>query len=477
MEFRSSQLVFDTRLELFSGRVALVTEDNNTFTYSELVQACDALNTKIGTEKQLLCVQSHMGVETIIGYLAGLRGNHTVMMLDAELNQELMDELLQTYQPDFIWKPLDEATPSLYKSMGYQLTKLKVSKARPLHEELALLLSTSGSTGSPKFVKLTKQNLYANTASIVEYLNISKEERAITSLPLHYSYGISVMNTHLAVGARLLVTKHSIISKEFWNFFKEAKATSFAGVPYTYEMLKKFRFFKMELPSLRTLTQAGGKLNPKLVEEFANYSKEKDIDFVVMYGQTEATARISYLPPKFNQTHPKSIGVPIPNGKIVLLDVDGNEITEIEKEGELAYKGKNVMMGYANAPEDLIKPDEMYELLKTGDIAYVDEEGFYYITGRIKRFIKIFGNRVNLDQVEHYLKVQGFDCLCTGEDNALRVAVLDTEIVDEIKVTIVDKFRLHHSVVEVVQVTNFPVTASGKIEYKKLFDYIEKRNT
>ena len=473
MEYHFNRMKFDINLESFSERVALMLEDGSSVSYKKLAEQCDALQEQMGTSKKLLCVLCKTNVETIVGYLAGLRGSHAVMMINAELNEELLDQLIERYQPDYMWQPIEENNRGIYEDGDYQLIKRNVVETFILNKDLVLLLSTSGSTGSPKFVKLTKKNLYANTASIAEYLKIRDDEKAITSLPLYYSFGLSILNTHLAAGATLLLTDKSITTKEFWDFFKHENATSFSGVPYTYEMLKKIRFFKMQLPSLRTLTQAGGKLNPKLVEKFAQYAKEKKVDFFVMYGQTEATARISYLPPIYNQTHYKSIGITIPGGRISLIDDKGKEIIESEKEGELVYLGDNVMMGYATCREDFSKPDEQYGSLKTGDIAYRDKEGFYYITGRTKRFIKIFGNRVNLDEIEHSLKSEGFDCLCAGEDDLLKVAILELSISESVKKQIIDKYGFHHSAVQVVVVSEFPVTSSGKIEYQKLFTKIK----
>lgn len=159
-----------------------------------------------------------------------------------------------------------------------------------------MLLTTSGSTGSPKLVRLSKENILENAKSIAQYLDIDQNERAITSLPMHYSYGLSVINSHLISGATILLTEDSYIQRDFWVFAREQRVTSFSGVPFTYEILKKMKFWNRNLPTLRTLTQAGGKLSNELIEYFAKNAKLRDVNFYVMYGQTEATARMSYLP-------------------------------------------------------------------------------------------------------------------------------------------------------------------------------------
>jgi len=318
-------------------------------------------------------------------------------------------------------------------------------------------------------VKLTKENLYSNCNSIVEYLNIQKDHRAITNLPLYYSYGISILNTHLMKGASIVVTDKSIISKEFWDIFKKNRVTTLNGVPYNYEILRRIGLMKMDLPSLKYLTQAGGKLNNKLVTEFAVWARENRIKFFVMYGQTEATARISYLPIDKTLEKDKSIGISIPNGKLFIKNLNSNEIIKDNFiDGELLYHGANVMMGYATKLEDLKKDDELHSILHTGDIAHKDEEGYYYITGRLKRFIKIHGNRVGLDEIEQFLKSKAYDILCTGIDNKLMIATLNEAEIENIKKDIINKYSFHHSVVKVKIVDKYPITSAGKIQYKEL---------
>ena len=238
-----------------------------------------------------------------------------------------------------------------------------------LYGELGLLLTTSGSTGSPKFVRQSYTNILDNARSIVTYLELDETERPITTLPMNYTYGLSIINSHLLVGASILVTDKTLMEKEFWSFFKESKATSFGGVPYTYEMLDKLRFYRMELPSLRTMTQAGGKILPELHEKFAKYAKEQGKRFVVMYGQCEATARMGYLPYEKAVEKKGSMGIVIPGGKFRLIDVNGKEITDPYITGELVYEGKNVTLGYAECKDDLGKGDERGGILETGDMA------------------------------------------------------------------------------------------------------------
>jgi len=457
---------FVDKLESFGNSVALQDEEGNIVSYLELSKRADALRNTIGTKKKFLFIICKNNIETIVGYIAGLMGGHAVLMLDSSMNRSLLDRLIEHYKPDGIWSDSGD---------GYKYVKFS-EEGSLVHERLALLLPTSGSTGSPKLVKLTMENLQSNAESIAKYLRLDSSEAPITTLPLHYSYGLSVINSHLLVGARILLTSNTIVSKDFWTFFKEANATSLSGVPYTYEMLQRLRIDRMDLPSLRYMTQAGGKLSFELVKHFANIAANKGISFYTMYGQTEATARISWLPADQISLKAGSIGIAIPGGKIIIEDESGNAVTSPGVEGELIYQGKNVMMGYAEYSEDLILDDQLGGLLRTGDIAKFDEDGFFYITGRIKRFIKIFGNRINLEEIEQQLSKQGFNVKCTGEDNLLVIATLDGDI-NHIQSYLIEKYHFHHSTIKVFQIDEFPLNTSGKVQYAEILRRFHKHIT
>ncbi len=247
-----------------------------------------------------------------------------------------------------------------------------------------------------------------------------------------------------------------------------------SGVPYTYEMLERLRFSRMELPSIRTMTQAGGKLSPKLAKYFADAAVEKSIRFYIMYGQTEATARISYVPADTVQEKYQSIGKPIPGGELFIDTENQSEVKggaqEAGVEGELIYQGPNVMMGYAESAADLMKGDELAGRLITGDIGRVDEDGFFYVTGRVKRIIKMFGNRINLDHLDHFLTENGYNGVSGGQDDNLRVAIAGEEDIVVIKKKIVKTFKFNHHAVDVFIVSEIPRSESGKILYGQLFE-------
>jgi acyl-coenzyme A synthetase/AMP-(fatty) acid ligase len=260
------------------------------------------------------------------------------------------------------------------------------------------------------------------------------------------------------------------MQKEFWQQFKKYGVTSFGGVPYTYEMLDKLRLYRMDLPTLRTMTQAGGKLSLDLHEKLAEYAERTNRCFVVMYGQTEATARMSYLPPEKSLEKYGSMGIAIPGGELSLIDALGNEIKEPEIVGELVYKGKNVTLGYAECGADLSKGDEREGILVTGDMAKCDADGYYYIVGRKKRFIKIFGNRVNLDEAERLIRTAfpNVDCACGGVDDKLKVYVTDGAFSDTIKKFLNEKTGVNQTAFEVAVISAIPRSESGKILYNEL---------
>ncbi len=468
-------LCFDESLDQFAGATALFLDDNEQISYSELAGKVAALVRIFPAEKQLVFILSEIHVQTIVAYLAALRAGQAAVLLNANMDASAFDLLLQQYQPEWIFEAVQTGHSYEYKENGHGLRRTHYRDNSTIHPDVALLLSTSGTTGSSKMVKLTKENLYHNAAAIVEYLAIDSNERAISSLPLHYSYGLSVLNSHLAAGAAIVLTDTSMMSRDFWDVLKECKVTSFAGVPYHYEMLLRLRFFNMDLPDLKTLTQAGGRLSSKFIRKFADHAATAGMRFFVMYGQTEASPRISYVPAGGIADNPESIGIAIPGGKLWLQDSNGNIIEKDNEEGELIYEGPNVMMGYATCRDDLATGDEFHNILPTGDLAKRSANGYFTISGRLKRFIKIFGNRVNLDEVELLLQNKGYDALCGGEDNHLWVAVTDHAVAGDAKKYVTSALGIHHSAIETFTVETFPTTDSGKIDYRKTFSALLER--
>lgn len=418
----------------------------------------------------LLCENS---IESVVGYLSCLRSGVVPLLISSSLDEELILELFNSYKPNFIWTSrnldsLNEKWKMVHSNRTYQLLKSTDQFEHSIHTDLALLLMTSGSTGSPILVRISYKNLIENAISISQSLSITQRDIPITTLPMNYSYGLSIINSHLMNGCKIVLTEESVLSKDFWDLINAEGVTTFGGVPYTYQMLKRLGFEKMHLPNISKLTQAGGKLDSNLVKYFAESGADKGVQFFVMYGQTEATARMSCLPAKDAVRKSGSIGLPIPNGSFYLLDDAENVISVSDEVGELYYKGPNVSMGYANSINDFSKGDENEGVLATGDMAKMDEDGYYYIVGRKKRFIKVFGNRISLDEVEILSQKNGYSCVCTGTDDKLIIYTTQAEDLKELKNTISSKIGIHHSAITVRYIPEFPRNDSGKILYSKL---------
>ncbi len=439
---------------------------SHVLTYADLIGLVDRAKDDLSRSPKALIF--HFGqndLASLVWYLAAVDFGHAVALLDSALAPGLKQQLISLYEPDWIVHSQADTqlgvSPDLYEAVqstfsdGYLLRR-KGGNDSSLHPDLALMLSTSGSTGSPKFVRLTRQNVLSNANSIAQALEIDSAECAITSLPFYYSYGLSVINTHLLRGAQLALTRESIVAPGFWNAFRRAKCTSFAGVPYTYEMLsRRIKLTELDLPTLRTLTQAGGKLADKLVAEFHQEMERRQGRFYVMYGQTEATARIAILP--WNRLPEKlgSAGVAIPGG---LLHVDS---------GELVYRGPNVMMGYAECRADLSKGDELGGELRTGDSASLDDEDFVYITGRIKRDAKLFGVRVNLDEVEGLLRAHTTAAAISRNEKLMIFCEGDGDL-EAFKAHLATTLRVHPSAFLFRHIERLPLNANGKIDYNFL---------
>lgn len=459
-------------------KIAFISEQF-TWTYADLQAKYLAVAEAIG-KRCLIFILCKNVPAAIAGYIGCLERKIVPLLLDAALDSNLLQRLRDIYCPAYLWVPRDRQDLfidccQIMEIDDYVLLATGVKEAPQLYDNLALLMTTSGSTGSPKLVRLSYDNIRSNTESIVSYLNIDAGERAITSLPMHYVYGLSVINTHLYAGASLVVTEKTMFQREFWDLVKTQAVTSFSGVPYTYTMLEKLRFFRMNLPSLHTLTQAGGKLDPELHEKFARYAKENGRKFVVMYGAAEATARMGYLPAEYSLAKAGAMGIAIPGGRFELSDDNGNIIDLADTPGELIYYGPNVSLGYAENKEELAKGDEQHGRLATGDIAQRDQDGFYTVVGRKKRFLKIFGKRINLAEVEHILRQHfyGFEFACTGRDDYLYTFLVGDDMEEKIKSFLVEKFAIHPSALRVLSIPALPKNAAGKTLYRELEQYYD----
>jgi long-chain acyl-CoA synthetase len=454
-----------------ADRPAAIDDAGRRLSYGMLVEISEQLATMLPNSMvALVLVRNTLGC--IAAIVALLQQRVVPVLLDANINESTARLYMSQYQPEVLIIPAE--MKGYYRDWVCVLSIFEyvvlVAQDKlstyPPHPSLALLLCTSGSTGSPKVVRLSRDNLLLNAEAIVHYLRITASDRPITSLPLHYTYGFSVLSSHLQAGATVLVTDRSIVEKPFWEFFKMEAGTSIAGVPYSYQMLKRLGFLKMDFEGLRTLTQAGGKMNPSLIREFAEYANRKGINFFVMYGQAEATARISYVPSELALEKAGSIGIAIPGGELFLKSLGLNDSSR--NEGELGYRGGNVAMGYAECRADLVKGDEWRGTLLTGDLARRDNDGYYYIIGRLHRVIKLFGKRLNLDDLEQICLELLPEVACFGVEDRVTVCITASDHRTTLAQHLATRTGIHASAYQVRLVAGLPRTPSGKTDYQSL---------
>ncbi|MEO6503454.1 MAG: AMP-binding protein [Jatrophihabitantaceae bacterium] len=384
------------------GQAPALLSGARVLSYADLDVLVDATLDRLGDQRRLLLLHGRNTLDSVVTYLAALRGGHPVILVDAARGEQVA-ELGARFDPDVVVGP-----------DGWQERRL--TSRHDLHPELRLLLSTSGSTGSPKLVRLSATNLQSNAAAITGYLGLTSADRALTSLPLAYSYGLSVLHSHLQAGASVVLTEHSVIEPGLWSLARSESVTSFAAVPHTFALLNRTPERWYDVPSLRYVTCAGGRLDPAEVRRLAGLGSRHGWRLYVMYGQTEATARMAYLPPAEAAKHPDCIGGPVPGGVLRVDQPDPGGV------GELVYAGPNVMMGYAECPDALAADPELTEL-RTGDLGRQRSDGMFQVVGRTGRFAKLLGHRIDLDRLQSALTAFDPTLVCLSDDQRLLVAV------------------------------------------------------
>jgi amino acid adenylation domain-containing protein len=412
--------------------------------------------------RPLVALEFETSPEAIAAYLGTLRSDFPLLLLEPG-KHEAQEAMLAVYRPDIMLardasgfdlravKPLAVATDGLPDP----------------HPHLRLLLSTSGTTGDPKLVRLSAENIASNASAIADYLRITPSDRAITTLPLFYSYGMSVLNSYLSAGAALVLNDHSVVEQAFRVAFVQGGATSMALVPHQLDLLRHSGFTGTELPGLRYITQAGGRLDTETIRSFSAMGAENGWALVVMYGQTEAAPRISYVPPEALPQAAGTIGRAIPGGRLWIVDDAGTEITASGVAGELIYAGPNVMMGYATSRADFAQSPEVDEL-HTGDVAERTDDGFFRIVGRLRRFVKLFGLRCSLDQIETRLQARGIRAQAVAVDDNLVLLLQEVDHIEAARACLVEAFGIPASVIHAGPLEELPVLPSGKIDHRSL---------
>lgn len=436
-------------------KIAVLDSNHNCLSYQDIISLSEKTRDEIGTRNVVLTLTRN-DADSVGRVMALILSGNVPLIVSAALEPHLLSDYFNLYKPQYVSSPGNISSRTEWPQ--YEI-----------HPELSHLLPTSGSTGSPKLVRHKYENIEAAALNISTFFKLDENESPLLVLPLHFTMGLSVIFSHFKVGATVLVTDLPMTDPQFWKFIKEEKPTSFTGVPFSYEVLDRLRFTRMDLPFLKVLTQGGGKMPESLNRKFVEYCIEKGKLWIATYGQSEGTARMAWLPPEYALSKLGSIGIAVPNGKLSLRDENGNEITESPATGEMCYRGKNVTMGYAASIEDLAKGDERQGFLATGDIAYRDADGFYYIKGRMGRFLKIFGNRIGLDESEEIVKKTAqCECACSGSDELLVVYITDPEKSVIVREALVHSTHLPSNVFEIRHVNALPKNEAGKVLYKEL---------
>ncbi len=440
-------------LRRHGDRAALLT-DGAVITYEQLADRVEALAETLGGERRLVLVRGGSTIDTVVAYLAALHADHPVILAPA-LRPGRADPWLATHDPDIVLDADDELRVDVRRD----------TSVHEMHPDLAILLTTSGSTGSPRLVRLSHDNVTSNAGAIAAYLDLGPSDRGVLNLPLHYCYGLSVLNSHLSVGAGVVVTDRSVVDECFWDLMEHHGVTGLAGVPHTFDLLDASGFADRELSRLRYVTQAGGKLAPERVTGYLQLGQRRGWDFVVMYGQTEATARMAYLPTDLAEHHPSAIGVAIPGGRLRIDPLDDpDDGTGDPAVGEIVYSGPNVMMGYATVPADLARGAELTEL-RTGDLGRALPGGLLEVVGRRSRFAKVFGLRLDLDEIERHLLAAGMPAACSEVDGSLAVVVERRRHVTRARRAVADLCEIPLWVVHAARAP-IPTTATGKTDHR-----------
>ena len=463
-------MLFDIEQKPASA-LAAVDDGGGQLTYGELLALRKELASHLPERELVFCLCENK-VGSLAGFVTLYDNKDVCLLINAAIDRGLLDNLRETYRPSYYWMPEGKSADFGFEVIlhykDYILCKTG-DKAPEMHPELSLLMTTSGTTGSPKLVRHKYGNVESNAKNVAKAFGWTSDERGIIDLPMQYTMGLNVICSHLQAGATVLLIAANLMHPKYWQFIKEQKGTNFTGVPFSYEILNRLRFFRMDLPYLTTMAEGGGKLSDTLFAAFANYAEEKGKRFFATFGTTETTARLAFLSPEKATQKCGSIGKAIPEGKLYLVDENGNEIIQPDIEGELIYEGPNVTMGYATSIGDLTQGDEFCGVYHTGDIAKMDEDGCFYIVGRMKRFLKLFGLRVSLDQSERIISEHfGIECACTGDDSKMKIYITKEELKDEVKKLISEKTGLISTLFEVNYIEAIPRFESGKVNYKQL---------
>ncbi|KIL08038.1 hypothetical protein SR42_02990 [Clostridium botulinum] len=452
-------------------KTAMIDNLDEVVTYGQLIEFTHEFKEWIN-HRCVIFILCENSIGAVSGFVSSIENRVVPLLLSYDIDYDQLMSFIHMYEPEFLWVPTELSSKYEYEVVAskYNYSLLKTGcKPYKLYNDLSMLLTTSGSTGSPKLVRHSYENLRATAYNVATSFELKEDEMAMISLPVNFTQGLSTVTSNLLVGGTILLTKATLVQKEFWKLMKQS--TSFTGVPYSYDILRKLRFTRMNLPKLRIINEGGGRLTDEIFNELAQYALENGKRFIATYGSTETTSRMAYLKPELAIKKCGSIGNAIGKGKITIQN-ENDVITVPNTIGEIVYSGANVTLGYAVCKEDLQKGDERNGVYRTGDMGYFDEDNCIFIVGRQKRFLKIFGYRIGLDETERMLKVAfGPEIACVGTDKKMIIYTTYEGKEEEIVNYIQEKTNINKSGFEVRKIDEIPKNTTGKTQYKLLDNY------
>ncbi|XVS61668.1 AMP-binding protein [Actinosynnema sp. CA-299493] len=470
-----------TALDLVAGfgappvSAAVVPPGGGALSYGELADLVGQAGTALRhNDKALVLCAGDRDLPTVLAYLAALRLGHTVAFLPATA------EVLSAYRPDFV-VPAPGAHDDL-TAAGYRPTdgspvgtttfrRASAGPHAPISDETALLLTTSGTTGTPKAVRLSYSAIADNSRAIVDVLGITAAERAATTLPITHAYGLSVLNSHLIAGASVVLSDSPPLALATWDRLARTGVTSLAAVPTTYAAFGPSHVSLLGRTAIRTMTQAGARLADELTTRLARMMQRRGGRFFTMYGQTEATSRMAVLDPADLPERLGSVGRAVPGG-VFTIAPGAPHARAVPGEGAVRYRGPGVMLGYASRREDLARGAEV-DQLDTGDLGYLSD-GYLYLTGRTKRIAKVLGVRTSLDDLERAVERPGHPtAVLAGDDDVVYlVGAGDAAVHEQQRRHLADSLGVPSRHVVLRQVDRLPRTPGGKVDYRALAEVI-----
>lgn len=457
-----------------------LTSDRGILTFAALRQQVEnAAETLYGSDvKRLGFSFLPNSLAMVIAYLGAVTHGHAIGLFPPATPADRKRHLIELYRPEVVLACNDDLDEFL-RGLGYRLLTWPCPEpavrawaaqaAGGIAPDLALLLSTSGSTGTPKLVRLSAANITANATAIAESLGISPAQPAVTSVPLCHSYGLSVINSHLSAGSAVAVTDRSPLTHGFWQFAHEHHVVEIAGTALFYRTLFGRRDYGLP-PSIRVMSQAGARLGHDLAQSAVAWMKASAGRFYCMYGQTEATARISCLDASHLAAKLGSVGTALRGGRITVGAPEAGRT-----DGPIRYTGPNVMLGYAISRDDLSRSREV-ETLNTGDLGRLDSDGFLYVTGRSSRFVKLLDRRLSLDDVEEWFRLPDRCAAVPGGREVIVVFTVDqSDKLEESRRALTAALDAPISAIQTQTIEAIPRMVNGKVDYVRLEELAKEK--